>query len=136
MPDKENGYCPKLFQGKLFLYCAACLLVLKIAISGFYVYFPKDIFFANITRIDLNNLANQSRKAFGLNPLAENGKLNRAAYLKAKDMVEKEYFSHQGPDGKSPWEWFAAKHLATRPSIRRKITQVHLAQPQRSLPEI
>ncbi|MBI2054278.1 MAG: hypothetical protein HYT36_03010 [Candidatus Staskawiczbacteria bacterium] len=106
LPGNRNGYCPKFFQGKFLTYCVICLLFLKMALAGFHSYLPKEIFFADITKVDLNNLVNKNRKDYGLNPLVENEKLDRAAYLKARDMVEKQYFSHQSPGGQSPWDWF------------------------------
>ncbi|MDO8633392.1 MAG: CAP domain-containing protein [Candidatus Wildermuthbacteria bacterium] len=38
--------------------------------------------------------------------LKTNAKLQRAAQLKAEDMVKDSYFSHVKPNGKTPWAWF------------------------------
>lgn len=104
--SKDNSHCPKFLKSNFLLYCVICMIVLKIIMVGFYINFPPNIFFADITKIDLNNLINQSRKEAGVMPLRENEKLNKVAELRAKDMLEKEYFSHQNPEGKSPWDWF------------------------------
>ncbi|TSC94063.1 MAG: spore coat assembly protein SafA/uncharacterized protein, YkwD family [Parcubacteria group bacterium Licking1014_1] len=98
--------CHKFLQSRFLLYCVVCLLVLKIIAIGFSINLPPNIFFADITKTILNNLINQNREAVGLQSLMENKKLNQAAELKAKDMVEKGYFSHQSPEGISPWFWF------------------------------
>jgi uncharacterized protein YkwD len=50
-------------------------------------------------------LTNVQRKKAGLKPLKENQKLNQAAYAKAKDMLEKNYWAHYSPQGVSPWKF-------------------------------
>ncbi|MFA0783493.1 CAP domain-containing protein, partial [Fervidibacter sacchari] len=49
---------------------------------------------------------NAERRERKLPPLSENPILNQSAYLKAKDILDKDYFSHFSPDGLSPWYWF------------------------------
>ncbi|MEX2006943.1 MAG: CAP domain-containing protein [Candidatus Saccharimonadales bacterium] len=46
---------------------------------------------------------NEQRVANGLQPLRFNSKLNAAAYAKAKDMADRNYWSHNTPDGQLPW---------------------------------
>ncbi|MDP2910504.1 MAG: CAP domain-containing protein [bacterium] len=48
---------------------------------------------------------NPAREDQGFLALKNNEKLNQAAQLKAEDMIARNYFSHQGPDGESPWYW-------------------------------
>ncbi|MFH1610534.1 MAG: CAP domain-containing protein, partial [Patescibacteria group bacterium] len=81
-------------------------LVLKIISIVVFIDFPKNIFFADITRANLITLLNQERVSLGLQPLVENQRLDEAALLKAKDILEKDYFSHQSPEGVTPWYWF------------------------------
>lgn len=64
---------------------------------------------ARINGIDpmkLIELLNADRAANGLKPLAFNIKLGYSAYMKAKDMADKSYFSHNSPEGVTPWHWF------------------------------
>jgi len=68
--------------------------------------FSKSIFFADITKNALLEYLNLERQSKGLSPLFENPKLLQSAYLKAKDILEKKYFSHWSPNGISPWYWF------------------------------
>ena len=49
-------------------------------------------------------LVNAERKKAGLQPLTLSEKLTNIAYTKAKDMAEKNYFSHQSPTYGSPFE--------------------------------
>lgn len=53
----------------------------------------------------LVNLTNQNRVAADVSELAVNPVLEKAAQMKADDMAAKSYFSHDTPDGKTPWYW-------------------------------
>ncbi|MSU60390.1 MAG: CAP domain-containing protein [Candidatus Staskawiczbacteria bacterium] len=88
------------------MYVVVFVLVVKILTVGLFLPFSKNIFFADITRIDLLNLLNENREANGLNPLTESTTLNEAAKLKAQDMIANGYFSHESPSEVSPWFWF------------------------------
>lgn len=58
---------------------------------------------ADISNAELVNITNQVRAENGLAPLSENGLLNSAASSKADDMFAKNYWSHNAPDGTTPW---------------------------------
>ena len=49
-------------------------------------------------------LVNQERAKVGLQPLTLSDKLTNIAYTKAKDMAEKNYFSHDSPTYGSPFD--------------------------------
>jgi hypothetical protein len=49
---------------------------------------------------------NEERDGANLNILKRNATLDKAAQLKAEDMAARGYFSHNTPDGKTPWYWF------------------------------
>lgn len=49
-------------------------------------------------------LVNQERAKVGLQPLTLSEKLTNIAYTKAKDMADKNYFSHQSPTYGSPFD--------------------------------
>lgn len=102
--DKDSPQ--KFLQSRFLLYCAICLLLLKVFTIAIYINFPSNIFFADITKSALVSFINQARQSSGLQPLVENQKLDQAARLKAEDMVQKQYFSHTSPQGVSPWYWF------------------------------
>lgn len=61
---------------------------------------------SEINKENIIQLVNQSRSSSGFESLVENEKLERAAEEKAGDMIEKNYFSHNSPDGTTPWYWF------------------------------
>ena len=106
IPSESNNFKSRLIQSKTLFYCVALLLVLKIAAVLFSINLPPNIFFADITKSVLQTSLNQTRQSLGLNPLAENQKLNAAAQLKAENMVQNQYFNHVSPTGVTPWFWF------------------------------
>ncbi len=48
---------------------------------------------------------NHERRIIGLQELQENDMLNKAAFLKAQDMIGNNYFSHTSPQSVNPWYW-------------------------------
>ncbi|MDO8530345.1 MAG: CAP domain-containing protein [bacterium] len=105
-PSADNNYAPTFLGSRVLVYITIVLLVAKIIAAGFLMPFPKNFFFADVTKIDLVNLLNQNRTELGLNALQESEKLNLAAEMKARDMVANGYFSHNSPKGVTPWAWF------------------------------
>lgn len=68
---------------------------------------PKILGFAtNITQTDIITLTNKERDVMGRPLLKESSILNRAAALKADDMITDNYWAHFAPDGTSPWYFF------------------------------
>jgi uncharacterized protein YkwD len=121
VPYEANNFRPKFLQSRYLAYYLILLLVLKLTTFPLLACFPKTTFFADISEKVLINLTNEDRTSQGLVPLQENSKLSEAAYLKAKDMMDKGYFSHQSPEGVTPWYWikkagydykFAGENLA------------------------
>ncbi|MGD0577062.1 MAG: CAP domain-containing protein, partial [Candidatus Staskawiczbacteria bacterium] len=106
LPSESNNYRSRFLESKILLYCVVLLLMLKIAVVFVPINFPKNIFFADITQVALENFANQTRQSVGLQPLAESAKLDKAAQLKAQNMVANNYFAHTSPTGLTPWHWF------------------------------
>lgn len=105
IPCKLNRYRPKFLNGDFLIYYGLVLLLLKLIIVPFLFHFPNTTFFADLTKINLIELTNAARENFGFQPLKENSILDQAAYLKAKDMMEKGYFAHYSPEGVTPWYW-------------------------------
>ena len=96
----------KLLESNILMYCVVLLLVLKIITIGISLNLPFNIFFADIAKVTLENLANQTRQSLGLGILVDSPKLDEAAQLKAEDMVKNGYFGHTSPSGITPWFWF------------------------------
>jgi len=86
----------------------------------------------------LTELANEDRKDAKLTPLKVNPLLERAAKLKAEDMLSKGYFSHLSPDGKKPWYWldtvgydylYAGENLALNFSDSAEVNKAWMNSP-------
>jgi hypothetical protein len=109
IPCQENNYRPRFLMNKWLLWVIIALFIAKIVVISFFIYLPKTTFFSDLlaalTKSSIVELTNQERKSLGLAPLKVNPKLEEAAYLKAQDMMAKDYFSHQSPAGVRPWDW-------------------------------
>jgi len=53
----------------------------------------------------LVSLTNKDRVSQNISELKINSLLEIAAQMKADDMAKNSYFSHNSPDGKTPWYW-------------------------------
>lgn len=105
IPTAENQFRPRLLSSRFLIYYIALLAILKIVGASYLVLLPKTNFFADISSQTLFALTNENREETGLLPLKENAKLTQAAYLKAQDMLNNDYFSHNSPAGITPWFW-------------------------------
>ncbi len=63
---------------------------------------------ADMSTASLLDGTNNQRVANGLGALAISGLLNQAAQSKANDMVTRDYWSHNTPDGQAPWTFIVA----------------------------
>lgn len=78
-------------------------LIVSVILSG---WTPKSrtlAFATNVSVSGLLNATNTQRAANGQASLSANQKLNAAAQAKADDMVARNYWSHNTPDGQEPW---------------------------------
>lgn len=78
-------------------------IIISIVISG---WRPAGNTLAYATNTSISGLlssTNQQRSANGVGSLALNSQLNNAAQAKANDMVSRNYWSHNTPDGEEPW---------------------------------
>lgn len=105
IPVQENNFRPKLLDSNFLIYYLAVLLVIKFAVLPAFFCLYRSSMFASITKEALVNLTNQERKSLGLGELRSDPLLDQAAALKAQDMLNFDYFSHNSPEGKTPWYW-------------------------------
>jgi hypothetical protein len=99
---------PKILTHRIAFWLASTLLILKLVATLGQFPVLQNFFFAEITKVDLITFLNHDRQNLGLPTLTENPALDRAALLKAQDMVNNSYFAHESPKGVSPWYWFKA----------------------------
>ena len=67
--------------------------------------------FANDNEITADNvtaLMNAYRAEAGMGPLRIDGKLTKAAEARMQEMIDGEWWSHDAPDGTSPFVWLTA----------------------------
>ncbi|MFN4181165.1 MAG: CAP domain-containing protein [Candidatus Paceibacteria bacterium] len=81
---------------------------------------------------------NQQRTQNSLPTLSVNPLLVQAAQMKAQDMANRGYFSHDTPDGKNPWYWldqvgytykFAGENLAVNFTESTDVTRAWMNSP-------
>ncbi|MCU0653396.1 MAG: CAP domain-containing protein [Candidatus Pacebacteria bacterium] len=106
LPRPENDYRARIFTGSFLIIFFFALVFLKMSFAFFIYSFSNNRFYADITKTELVELANQERARNNLPPLATNPLLDTAAYMKALDMVKSGYFAHNSPTGTTPWYWF------------------------------
>ncbi len=106
VPHKGNQYRPHATRR----YGLAFLLLLVVGLqAGYNVGTTGSVLGReeSISSVDLLSDMNTYRTERHLDPLAANEKLNEAAFLKARHMLDKQYWAHTAPDGTEPWKWFA-----------------------------
>ncbi len=106
VPRKENGFIPhSLSLRAIVVYLLIAVFIKALSfLAGTTV--PATRLFADVSSQFVIALTNQERQAQGLQPLAENQFLDKAACQKAQDMVQNKYFAHTSPQGIDPWYWF------------------------------
>jgi hypothetical protein len=106
VPHDENDYKPHFFRevGVSMLLFVSVFLLGSSAGSSFFIH--KTVLGAEVASSVLIDLTNESRLENNQSPLLRNPKLDKAAELKGLDMADKEYFSHNSPEGVTPWHWF------------------------------
>lgn len=81
------------------------LAILALILSSPFYQLKITKLLANLTQSLIIEEINPVRTSYGFLELKPNEKLIKAAQLKAEDMLAKDYFSHQGPEGEAPWVW-------------------------------
>lgn len=71
------------------------------------VYVPKEPEVSDIDPAILLSETNNHRVANGLTPVTINQKLNLSALTKCSDMVARNYWSHNDPNGAEPWHFLS-----------------------------
>ncbi len=106
IPHKENDHRPHILRKEATLFFIAVIFVIELFFLAGVNYSPEYRgYFASIIRGVLVDETNINRVRQNLESLETNPLLEFAAEEKAKDMALKGYFSHVGPEGKTPWQW-------------------------------
>ena len=105
VPHKNNGYRPHLVRRYGLMAIVFIIIGLQLGYNGTKTGNVLGVQ-SDITISSLLEQTNQSRVSAGKSELVISNKLNDAAYLKAQDMLAKQYWAHNAPDGTQPWKWF------------------------------
>ncbi len=142
LPSKANNYRPWLLHLR-------GLFVLAFFLLAVFLYYPKLLVLVaqpsvlgsqtqTLEASRIIDLTNQIRLNQGLKPLKENYLLNQAAYIKAKDMLARNYWAHTTPDGQKPWFFLdevgydyaaAGENLAKNFSLSTKLVEAWYRSP-------
>jgi uncharacterized protein YkwD len=138
VPTRKNKYEALLLRKPmLFIYSLLLLSVNYIAP----VYLPSvDTVSASSIGTDrLLELTNLDRRNAGLESLKHDSVLDQAAYNKAQNMLEEDYWAHFGPNDETPWQFikdagydpysYAGENLAKGFSTSEGVHQAWMASP-------
>jgi len=110
IPSEKNNYNP-VFSTKV----AIVLLTLWVLLFNTFstILFEKlGVYASTMTAERIIELTNQERAQRGLNTLQANALLTSAAYAKANNMFQEQYWDHFGPNGETPWQFIKAAGYA------------------------
>lgn len=106
IPHAGNNFHPHFFRSAAVLSIILVLSLSQLLLLSAFKTLSRNDSFAAIFVGALLSYTNEARAAGIGQWLVTNPLLTEAAQLKANDMAEKGYFSHNTPEGKSPWYWF------------------------------
>ncbi|MDP3917901.1 MAG: CAP domain-containing protein [Candidatus Woesebacteria bacterium] len=107
VPRESNNHKAKILHSSSLIIIASFLILFQIGLNSLSKISPSILGYAsNISIQEVVNLTNQKRTEAGLSALSLNQELSAAAYTKAKDMIDKDYWAHTAPDGTEPWKFF------------------------------
>lgn len=107
VPHKANEFRPHLIRAHGLVAVLVIALAAQIA-YGFATTGQLSVLgrVSNIQTAELLADTNEEREAAGLGDLQLNDKLSQAAFLKAQNMFNEQYWAHVSPSGTQPWKWF------------------------------
>lgn len=110
-PHESNNHKAKaLHLSSLFVYLAI-FISLQFSFNVLQKTNPSVLGIASDISIErLLLLTNKKREEYGQSPLKINQELSLAATQKAKDMFTNDYWAHNSPQGKTPWDFIIATH--------------------------
>ncbi len=106
IPHKGNQYRPHIIRR----HGLVAVLLIVIAVQVGYNTITQGSVLGQVNQITQSELlqdTNQQRSTKGLPNLTANPELTRAAAAKGKDMLARQYWAHDAPDGTLPWKWIA-----------------------------
>ncbi len=109
IPHARNNYHPHMLSHRMLGLLSLLLMTVKIVSVSLVAITPAATVTASaITNESVITLANEARVENGMGELIPNSLLTRAAQNKANDMLARQYFAHNTPDGATPWTFIKA----------------------------
>lgn len=137
VPHRDNQFKPHLIRRH------GLVVVLVAVIAAQFI--GQTGFLSNVlgteNRVTVTELladTNNERRKVAEKPLVLNTQLSNAAYLKARDMLQHQYWDHTSPQGVEPWKWmsdanynyaYAGENLARNFSTSREVVQAWMNSP-------
>ncbi len=107
IPTERNNYRAKLLHLPALGILVFVFLLFRASLALYTLNQPAVLGYSSqITPQQIITLTNSQRKKHGLEPLSLNKTLSEAAQRKAADMFAFNYWSHNSPSGRSPWDFF------------------------------
>ena len=103
LPD-QNTKIPTAYTTKALVMYA---LVAMFSVAVFLPFYNTrlNFYLASLTQDTIIAEVNPAREIENLLPLNSSLLLTQAAQMKAQDMIDRDYFAHNDPEGKRPWQW-------------------------------
>ncbi len=109
IPGAHNAHRPRILHRPWLIFFLAVILATEgFLVSNLVARQSDQQFLAAVVPAEIIALTNTERVDTGTGTLTEDALLDGAAQAKAADMAAQGYFSHVGPDGKTPWQWISA----------------------------
>lgn len=105
-PHESNNHKAKALHFSSLLIYLAIFVLIQVSFSVLLRTNPSVLGIASDISVErLLYLTNQKRAEYGLTPLKLNQDLSQAAFKKAEDMFANDYWAHNSPQGKTPWDF-------------------------------
>jgi uncharacterized protein YkwD len=106
IPHTSNNHKARALHGTSIVLYISLLILIQSGLQTLHELKPNILGYAtNINIQDLITNTNKVRNQNGLNSVNINEDLSEAAYNKALDMFNKDYWAHNSPDGVTPWKF-------------------------------
>lgn len=109
VPHERNNHRAKALHHDTLLAYILILGIFNLGINFIHRQAPGILGYATDIRVEqLLESTNAKRSEAGLPQLTLNGTLSQAAQAKASDMFSNNYWAHNSPTGKTPWDFIVA----------------------------
>jgi hypothetical protein len=107
LPRRRNNYRAGILDLPFLAFLVVTFILSQVSLNVFALVQPGVLGYASdITPEKIVEYTNQERAKLGLPLLKINQSLSQGAQLKAGDMFAFDYWAHESPSGREPWEFF------------------------------